>query len=123
MGSPFERARATFAWRGTTSASKRTRIGCTEPSRDATGLVADRNTVVNATAGGIISESSWGTIVRRNLVFMNYPGPKSVAEDYPRGIETEKGSNKTVVAENVIHTFHWGIQVGSEGGSIYSNII
>ena len=92
-------------------------------ARDATGLLAERNTVVNATAGGIISESSWGTIVRRNLVFMNYPGPKSVAEDYPRGIETEKGSNKTVVAENVIHTFHWGIQVGSEGGSIYSNII
>ncbi len=92
-------------------------------ARDASGLVAERNTVVNATAGGIISESSWGTIVRRNLVFMNYPGPKSVAEDYPRGVETEKGSNKTVVAENVIHTFHWGIQVGSEGGSIYSNII
>jgi hypothetical protein len=92
-------------------------------ARDATGLVAERNTVVNATAGEIISESSWGTIVRRNIVFMNYPGPKSVAEDYPRGIETEKGSNKTTVAENVVHTFHWGIQVGSEGGSIYSNTI
>src|SRR5712691_5682501 len=48
-----------------------------------TGLIAERNTVVNATAGGIVAESSFGTIIRGNLVYMDYPGPKSVAPDYP----------------------------------------
>src|SRR5919197_590957 len=91
--------------------------------RDATGLVAERNTIVNATAGGIVSESSVGTIVRRNLVYTDYPGPKSVGPNYPRGILTEKGSNESVVAENVVHTVHWGIQVGSQGDRFYSNTI
>ncbi|HEX9566331.1 MAG TPA: alkaline phosphatase family protein, partial [Thermoplasmata archaeon] len=92
-------------------------------ARRATGMVAMRNTVVNATAGGIISESSVGTIVGWNLVYMDYPGSKSVAVDYPRGIETEWFSNGTLVVGNVIHTFHWGIQVGSDLGVIASNTI
>src|SRR5947209_4915442 len=92
-------------------------------ARRATGMVAMRNTVVNATAGGIISESSVGTIVGWNLVYMDYPGSKSVATDYPRGIETEWFSNGTLVIGNVIHTFHWGIQVGSDQGVIASNTI
>src|SRR5207244_1147821 len=92
-------------------------------ARRATGMVAIRNTVVNATAGGIISESSVGTIVGWNLVYMDYPGTKSVAVDYPRGIETEWFSNGTLVVGNVIHTFHWGIQVGSDQGVIASNTI
>src|SRR5213594_26656 len=92
-------------------------------ARRATGMVALRNTVANATAGGIISESSVGTIVGWNLVYMDYPGTKSVAVDYPRGIETEWFSNGTLVVGNVIHTFHWGIQVGSDGGVIASNTI
>src|SRR2546425_156214 len=92
-------------------------------ARRATGMVAVRNTVVNATAGGIISESSVGTIVGWNLVYMDYPGSKSVAVDYPRGIETEWFSNGTLVVGNVIHTFHWGIQVGSDLGVIASNTI
>jgi len=92
-------------------------------ARRATGMVAMRNTVVNATAGGIISESSVGTIVGWNLVYMDYPGSKSVATDYPRGIETEWFSNGTLVVGNVIHTFHWGIQVGSDLGVIASNTI
>src|SRR3989442_977521 len=91
--------------------------------RRATGMVAIQNTVVNATAGGIISESSVGTIVGWNLVYMDYPGSKSVAVDYPRGIETEWFSNGTLVVGNVIHTFHWGIQVGSDLGVIASNTI
>src|SRR5881396_1813277 len=92
-------------------------------ARRASGMVAIRNTVVNATAGGIISESSVGTIVGWNLVYMDYPGTKSVAVDYPRGIETEWFSNGTLVVGNVIHTFHWGIQVGSDQGVIASNTI
>src|SRR2546425_3576737 len=54
---------------------------------------------------------------------MDYPGSKSVAVDYPRGIETEWFSNGTLVVGNVIHTFHWGIQVGSDLGVIASNTI
>src|SRR5947209_2326343 len=92
-------------------------------ARRATGMVAIQNTVVNATAGGIISESSVGTIIGWNLVYMDYPGSKSVATDYPRGIETEWFSNGTAVVGNVIHTFHWGIQVGSDQGVIASNTI
>src|SRR5881409_875952 len=92
-------------------------------ARRATGVAAIRNTVANATAGGIISESSVGTIVGWNLVYMDYPGSKSVAVDYPRGIETEWFSNGTLVVGNVVHTFHWGIQVGSDGGVIASNTI
>jgi hypothetical protein len=91
--------------------------------RDASGLVAERNTVVNATAGGIVSESSVDTVIRRNLVYMDYPGPKSVGPNYPRGILTEKGSNDTVVAENLVQDIHWGIQVGSRGDRVYSNTI
>src|SRR3989454_451221 len=91
--------------------------------RRATGMVAIQNTVVNATAGGIISESSVGTIVGWNLVYMDYPGSKSIAVDYPRGIETEWFSNGTAVVGNVVHTFHWGIQVGSDQGVIASNTI
>src|SRR5437870_6637249 len=92
-------------------------------ARRATGMVAIQNTVVNATAGGIISESSVGTIIGWNLVYMDYPGSKSVATDYPRGIETEWFSNGTAVVGNVIHTFHWGIQIGSDQGVIASNTI
>src|SRR5881409_130472 len=92
-------------------------------ARRATGMVAIQNTVVNATAGGIISESSVGTIIGWNLVYMDYPGSKSVATDYPRGIETEWFSNGTLVVGNMIHTFHWGIQVGSDLGVIASNTI
>src|SRR5437667_162714 len=91
--------------------------------RRATGMVAIQNTVVNATAGGIISERSGGTIIGWNLVYMDYPGSKSVATDYPRGIETEWFSNWTAVVGNVIPTFHWGIQVGSDQGVIASNTI
>ena len=87
-------------------------------ARRATGMVALRNTVANATAGGIISESSVGTIIGWNLVYMDYPGSKSVAVDYPRGIETEWFSNGTLVIGNMVHTFHWGIQVGSDQGVI-----
>src|SRR3989454_2561076 len=54
---------------------------------------------------------------------MDYPGSKSIAVDYPRGIETEWFSNGTLVIGNVIHTFHWGIQVGSDQGVIASNTI
>src|SRR5881409_2721783 len=91
--------------------------------RRATGMVAIQNTVVNATAGGIISESSVGTIIGWNLVYMDYPGSKSIAVDYPRGIETEWFSNGTLVIGNMVHTFHWGIQVGSDQGVIASNTI
>src|SRR5256712_13051531 len=92
-------------------------------ARRSTGIVAIQNTGANATAGGIISESSVGTIIEWNLVYMDYPGSKSVATDYPRGIETEWFSNGTAVVGNVVHTFHWGIQVGSDQGVIASNTI
>src|SRR5437667_1902652 len=92
-------------------------------ARRATGIVALRNPVVNATAGGIISESSVGTIIGWNLVYMDYPGSKSVAVDYPRGIETGWVSDGTLVIGNMVHTFHWGIQVGSDQGVIASNTI
>jgi len=92
-------------------------------ARDATGLLAEQNTVVNATAGGIVSESSHGTSIRRNLVHVEYVVPRAVGFDYPRGISTEENSNETTIAENVIYTQHWGIQVGSDHGLFHSNTI
>lgn len=91
-------------------------------ARRASGVQATRNTVVNATAGGITSRSSIGTVVASNLVYSDYPGRKIVDPlDYPRGIETEWSSNGTVVVGNIVHAFRWGIQVGSDGGRFVSN--
>jgi hypothetical protein len=94
-----------------------------DDSRRATNVVALRNTVVNATAGGIVSLSSSGTRIEGNLVYMDYPGPKSVGPNYPRGIITEQRSEGTMVLENTIHSFHWGIEVGADHGWFVSNTI
>jgi len=89
----------------------------------ATGLIATRNTVVNATAGGIVTASAMGTVITGNLVYMDYPGRKTVAADAPHGIDiTEKSDGATVVG-NVIHSFQWGILVGSDNAQILSNTI
>ncbi|TLZ89530.1 MAG: PKD domain-containing protein [Methanobacteriota archaeon] len=75
----------------------------------ATGVIATRNTVVNATAGGIVTASAVDTVITGNLVSMDYPGRKTVSADAPHGIDiTEKSDGATVVG-NVIHTLQWGI--------------
>lgn len=94
-----------------------------DDARRATGLIATRNTVVNATGGAIVSASSSGTIIGWNLAYMDYPGPKSVSPDYPRGIDTAWNSDGAIVIGNVIYSFHQGIQVGSDHGLILSNTI
>src|SRR3989440_1028838 len=89
----------------------------------ATGIIATRNTVVNATAGGIVTASAVDTVITGNLVSMDYPGRKTVAPDASYGIGiTEKSDGATVVA-NVIHTFQWGILLGSGNAQILSNTI
>jgi hypothetical protein len=94
-----------------------------DDARRATGLVATRNTVVNATGGAIVSASSSGTVIGWNLLYMDYPGTKSVSAGFPRGVDTAWNSNGAVVVGNVIHTFESGILVGSDNGLILSNTI
>ena len=52
----------------------------------ATGIVADSNLIENATAAGIISESSSRTEVKFNKIYDNYPGMEVDDVNYPRGI-------------------------------------
>jgi hypothetical protein len=101
------------------------RIGDThiDDARRATGVVVRRNTVVNATAGGIVSLSSTGTRIEANLVYTDYGFPKVVGPDYPRGIMTEQNSYGTMVIGNQIHSLYWGIEVGADGGWFASNLI
>jgi len=89
----------------------------------ATGVIASRNTVVNATAGGIGTASAAGTVIIGNLLYMDYPGRKTVAADAPHGIDITEKSDGAIVAGNVIHTFQWGILVGSDHAQITSNTI
>ena len=89
----------------------------------ATGVIATRNTVVNATAGGIVTASAVDTVITGNLVSMDYPGRKTVSADASHGIDiTEKSDGATVVG-NVIHTLQWGIVLGSDDAQILSNTI
>src|SRR2546427_899491 len=92
-------------------------------ARRTTGVVATHNTVVNATAGGIFAESAVGTFIGWNLVYQDYPGTKSVGTDWARGIMIESYANGTIIIGNVIHTIHWGIQVGSDQAIVASNTI
>jgi PKD repeat protein len=91
--------------------------------RRATGVVAIRNTIVNATGGSIVSASSFGTVVSWNLIYSDYPGPKSVSAGLPRGIDTAWNSDQSAVVGNVIHSMVSGILVGSDHGLIVSNMI
>src|SRR3989475_781292 len=43
--------------------------------------------------------------------------------DWVYGIATDRGVHDITIFGNVVHTFHWGIQVGSDGGVIASNTI
>ena len=79
-------------------------------------MIAIHNTVVNATGTGIAAESAVGTVLAWNLVYDNYPGTKVIGTDYPRGLQTDWYANGSVVLVNVIHTVHWGIVVGADGG-------
>ena len=92
-------------------------------ARRTTGVVATHNTVVNATASGIFAESSVGTFIGWNLVYQDYPGTKSAGTDWARGIMIESYANGTIIVGNVIHTIHWGIQVGSDQAIVASNTI
>src|SRR5437870_2129840 len=92
-------------------------------ARRTTNVVATHNTVVNATASGIFAESSVGTFIGWNLVYQDYPGTKSVGTDWARGIMIESYANGTIIVGNVIHTIHWGIQVGSDQALVASNTI
>src|SRR5439155_1258071 len=58
----------------------------------ATGVIATRNTVVNATAGGIVTASAVDTVIAGNLVSMDYPGRKIVSADAPHGTATTEKS-------------------------------
>src|SRR5438552_3888597 len=92
-------------------------------ARRTTSVVATHNTVVNATASGIFAESSVGTFIGWNLVYQDYPGVKSAGTDWARGIMIESYANGTIIVGNVIHTIHWGIQVGSDQAIVASNTI
>jgi phosphatidylinositol-3-phosphatase len=94
-----------------------------DDARRATGLVATRNTVVNATASAIESASSSDTLIAWNLLYTAYPGIKSVGAGLPYGIETSWNSRGTTVIENLIHTLASGILVGSDDGMMSSNTI
>src|SRR5439155_895646 len=87
-----------------------------DDARRTTGVIAIHNTVVNATGTGIAAESAVGTVLAWNLVYDNYPGTKVIGTDYPRGLQTDWYANGSVVLANVIHTVHWGIVVGADGG-------
>ena len=87
-----------------------------DDARRTTGVTAIHNTVVNATGTGIAAESAVGTILAWNLVYDNYPSTKVIGTDYPRGLQTDWYANGSVVLANVIHTVHWGIVVGADGG-------
>jgi len=89
----------------------------------ATGVIASKNTVVNATAGGIAAASAAGAVITGNLLYMEYPGRKTIAADAPHGIDITEKSEGAFVAGNVIHTFQWGIVVGSDRAQILSNTI
>src|SRR5207249_2903186 len=79
------------------------------------------NAVENAQhATGIFSESSVGTLVGWNLVYQDYPGAKSAGTDWARGIMIESYANGMIIVGNVIHTIHWGIQVGSDQAIVAS---
>src|SRR5437879_9028665 len=86
-------------------------------------VVATHNTVVNATASGIFAESSVGTFIGWNLVYQDYPGTKSAGTDWARSIMIESYANGTIIVGNVIHTIHWGIQVGSDQAIVAANTI
>src|SRR2546427_1010816 len=92
-------------------------------ARRTTNVVATHNTIVNATAAGIVAESAVGTVIAWNLVYQDYPGVKSVGLDLPRGIMIESYANGTAIVGNEIHTVHWGIQVGSDQAIVASNRI
>ncbi len=89
----------------------------------ATGIIATRNTVVNATAGGIVTASAVDTVITGNLVSMDYPGRKTLAADASHGIDISEKSDGAIVVGNVIHTFQWGILLGSDNAQILSNTI
>src|SRR5256886_10637060 len=58
-----------------------------DAASQSTGIVATRNTVVNATAAGIVSQSAQDTLIAWNLVYGDEPGRAPIAADYPRGID------------------------------------
>ena len=90
----------------------------------ATGILADSNLIENATAAGIISESSSGTVVKFNKIYQNYPGGmKVVGPDYPRGIQAQQKSVNATVDDNEIYNVHWGVQVGADYGRYFNNKI
>src|SRR5207247_2044029 len=89
----------------------------------ATGIIVTRNTVVNATAGGIVTASAVDTVITGNLVSMDYPGRKTLAADASHGIDISEKSDGAIVVGNVIHTFQWGILLGSDNAQILSNTI
>lgn len=94
-----------------------------DETRRATGVMVVRNTVVNATAGGVASFSSVGTVIASNLIYSAYPGLKSVSAGLPLGIETSQNSTGAIIDGNVIHTFVLGIVIGSDDSAVLSNTI
>src|SRR5207249_4134897 len=94
-----------------------------DAASQSTGIVATRNTVVNATAGGIVSQSSQDTLIAWNLVYGDEPGRAPIAADYPRGIDVAYNGDGTSILGNMIHSVHSGVQLGSDRARIFSNTI
>src|SRR5438094_2266917 len=94
-----------------------------DAASQSTGIVATRNTVVNATAGGIVSQSSQDTLIAWNLVYGDEPGRAPIAADYPRGIDVAYNGDGTTILGNMIHSVHSGVQLGSDRARIFSNTI
>src|SRR5439155_148377 len=53
----------------------------------------------------------------------DYPGRKTLAADASHGIDISEKSDGAIVVGNVIHTFQWGILLGSDNAQILSNTI
>lgn len=93
------------------------------PDRPVRGLVIERNTVMNATAASIVSDDNVGTIIRRNLVFHDYPGMHQVQGWPVRGIFVEEISQYDQVYENEVYDVQYGIAIASPFGSYFSNVV
>ncbi|TLZ92655.1 MAG: hypothetical protein E6J98_05090, partial [Methanobacteriota archaeon] len=94
-----------------------------DAASQSTGIVATRNTVVNATAAGIVSQSAQDTLIAWNLVYGDEPGRAPIAADYPRGIDVAYNGDGTTILGNMIHSVHSGVQLGSDRARIFSNTI
>lgn len=93
------------------------------PDRAVTGVVIEKNTVTNATAGAIVSDDTIGTIIKDNLIFHNFPGINRAGTWPVRGIQVEEISRNCVIFGNEIHHVDFALMVASPSGTYFGNVI